>query len=51
MATLANEPRLRKIVNALKVIALDPKIREFLEANDPKALEQVEAAINSAASL
>lgn len=31
---------------ALKVIALTPHIRQYLETNDPKALEQVEHAID-----
>jgi len=33
------------LVNALKVIAFDEKICEFLEANDPKAMEQVVDAV------
>lgn len=32
-------------LDALKVIALDSRIRAFLLGNDPKALEQVENAI------
>lgn len=31
---------------ALKVIALDPRIAVFLATNDPKALAQVQAAID-----
>ena len=34
-------------LNALKVIYLDPRIHGWLAENDPKALEQVEAAIAS----
>ena len=33
------------IENALKVMVHDPRIRAFLEANDPKALEQAEEAL------
>jgi hypothetical protein len=33
------------ILNAMKVIALTPHIRTYLEANDPKALKQLETAI------
>jgi hypothetical protein len=35
----------KSMYNALKVITLTPKIKEWLAANDPKALEQVEKAI------
>ena len=35
------------VVNALKVIVLDPKIKEWLEKNDPQALKQAEEAIAS----
>ena len=31
--------------NALAVMVFDPSIRAFLEANDPKALEQAEEAL------
>ena len=31
--------------NALKVMVFTPSIRAFLEANDPKALEQAEEAL------
>ena len=34
-----------KLQRALKVLTLDPTIRAFLEANDPKALTQAEAAL------
>ena len=34
-----------KLVAALAVIVLDPKIRAFLEANDPQALAQAEEAL------
>ena len=37
-----------KVLNALRVIARDPKIRSFLQENDPKALEQVDAALTTA---
>ena len=30
---------------ALSVIALDPKIQDYLKINDPKALEQIQDAI------
>tara|TARA_R110000824_G_scaffold67157_2_gene173904 strand:- start:4950 stop:5168 length:219 start_codon:yes stop_codon:yes gene_type:complete len=33
------------VANALKVMVYDPSIRAFLEANDPKALEQAEEAL------
>ena len=36
--------RLTVARNALRVIALDPRIRAWLKANDPKALDQVERA-------
>lgn len=39
-----------KLVAALSVIVLDPKIRAFLEANDPKALAQAEEALREAGS-
>ena len=35
----------QKMLNALKVIALDTRIREWLTTNDPMALAQVEEAI------
>jgi hypothetical protein len=35
------------IQRALLVMVLDPKIRAFLQANDPKALEQAEKALRS----
>lgn len=34
----------RKLLKALGVIALDPKIRNWLQKNDPKALAQVDEA-------
>jgi hypothetical protein len=34
-----------KMLNALLVIALDRNISEYLRGHDPKALEQVEAAV------
>lgn len=37
-----------KLMAALAVITLDPKIRAFLEANDPKALTQAEEALREA---
>jgi len=37
----------KQMLAALGVIALDPKIRAFLEANDPKALDQVNRAIEA----
>lgn len=36
----------RKALNALLVIANDPKIKEFLQGSDPKAYQQVIDAIN-----
>jgi hypothetical protein len=33
---------------ALKVLTLDPKIRAWLKANDPKALEQADRAVRKA---
>lgn len=47
----AREPRLREMFAALKVVALDAKIRAFLAANDPQALLQVEAALRAASEL
>lgn len=38
----------RLVASALAVMLLDPKIRAFLEANDPKALEQGQRAIAAA---
>lgn len=35
----------KKVLNALKVMVLTPHIRQYLRANDPKALEQAEQAI------
>jgi hypothetical protein len=37
-----------QLVRALAVIATDQRIRALLEANDPKALEQAEAALAAA---
>ena len=37
-----------KMLNALKVVALAPKTRDWLATNDPKALEQIEDAIAKA---
>jgi hypothetical protein len=34
-----------RLRNALKVLVLDAKIRAWLEANDPKALEQAMRAL------
>ena len=34
-----------RMYKALSVIALDPRIQDYLKVNDPKALEQVEGAI------
>ena len=34
-----------RMYKALSVIALDPKIQDYLKTNDPKALDQVEGAI------
>lgn len=34
-----------RLLNAALVVALDAKIRAFLQAHDPKALAQIEAAI------
>ena len=34
-----------RMLKALSVIALDPRIQDYLKINDPKALEQVEGAI------
>lgn len=39
--------RIRTKDNALMVIVLDPKIKAWLEENDPKALEQVQAALKA----
>lgn len=36
------------VANALRVMILDPKIRAFLEVNDPKALEQAVVALGPA---
>lgn len=32
---------------ALRVLTLDPDVRAFLEANDPKALEQAQGALET----
>lgn len=40
-----NDAVAAKMYNALMVIALDPNIKSFLSNLDPKALEQVEDAI------
>ena len=40
--------RLEATLRALKVIALDPRIRAFLTVYDPYALTQAEVAINTA---
>ena len=37
-----------KLVAALAVMILDPKIHDFLETNDPKALEQAQEALKAA---
>ena len=34
-----------RMYKALSVIALDPKIQDYLKINDPKALDQVKGAI------
>lgn len=34
-----------RMYKALSVIALDPKIQDYLKTNDPKALKQVEGAM------
>ncbi len=36
-----------KLTRALAVMVLDPKIRAFLERNDPKALAQAESALEA----
>lgn len=46
--TASVEERHAKMLNALKVIALDPRTSVWLREHDPKALEQVRAAIRSA---
>lgn len=38
----------RLVASALAVMILDPKIKAFLEANDPKALEQAQRAVKAA---
>lgn len=43
----AETERIRTKDSALMVIALDPRIKAWLEVNDPKALEQVRAAIKA----
>lgn len=40
----------RKMFDALAVFVLDPKIRAWLEENDPKALEQALAALGQVKS-
>ena len=42
---IINDAVALRMYKALSVIALDPKIQDFLEFNDPKALEQVQDAI------
>jgi ABC-type sugar transport system substrate-binding protein len=38
----------KRVASALAVMTVNPKIRAFLEANDPKALEQAERALKAA---
>jgi len=38
---------MKKVLNALKVLTWDPRIRAWLEENDPKALEQADTALKS----
>lgn len=38
--------RIEDLENALKVLVLTPAIRDWLKANDPKALEQAEKALS-----
>lgn len=38
---------MKALIKALLVFVLDPKIRAFLETNDPKALAQATAALKS----
>lgn len=38
--------RIKDLENALKVLVLTPAIRDWLKANDPKALEQAEKALS-----
>ena len=40
-----NDAVVLRMYKALSVIALDPRIQDYLKINDPKALEQVEGAI------
>jgi hypothetical protein len=42
---IINDAVALRMYKALSVIALDPKISDYLKINDPKALEQVEGAI------
>jgi hypothetical protein len=40
--------KLDRLLDAARVIQLTPAIRDFLQRNDPKALEQLERAIGAA---
>ena len=42
------EPPCEAMLHALKVMALDPTIRTWLQENDPNALRQAEFAIEMA---
>ena len=42
---IINDAVALRMYKALSVIALDPKIQDYLKTNDPKALDQVEDAI------
>ena len=42
---IVNDAVSLRMYKALSVIAIDPKIQEYLKTNDPKALDQVEGAI------
>ena len=42
---IINDAVALRMYKALSVIALDPKISDYLEFNDPKALEQIQDAI------
>jgi len=42
---IINDAVALRMYKALSIIALDPKIQDYLEFNDPRALEQVQDAI------
>jgi hypothetical protein len=42
---MTKDEKIYVMAMALKALTLDPKIRQFLSQNDPKALDQAEEAL------